>query len=230
MIEAVIFDVDGTLMDTVDMHAEAWQKAFREFGKELVFAAIRSQIGKGGDQLMPVFLNEKELAEIGEKIERRRGEIFTSEYLPKARPFPQVRELVARIKADGKRVVLASSATKEELTFFKQKLNIADLLAGTTSGDDAEHSKPEPDIFKAALEKLGAPAASRCIVVGDTPYDALAARKIDLTTIGVLCGGFSEESLRAAGCREIYRDPADLLRHYPEWAIAKAEAAERVRA
>src|SRR4028119_302835 len=119
-IEAVIFDVDGTLVDTVDMHAEAWQRAFREFGKELEFQAVREQIGKGGDQLMPEFLSEKELEEFGKKLEKRRTEIFDNEYLPKTKPFPKVRELVERVKKDGKKIVLASSATEKELKFFKE--------------------------------------------------------------------------------------------------------------
>lgn len=222
MIEAVIFDVDGTLVDTVDMHAEAWQRAFKEFGKELEFQVVREQIGKGGDQLMPEFLSEKEFEEFGEKLEKRRTEIFDDEYLPKSKAFPKVRELVERIKKDGKKVVLASSATEKELEFFKKVMNIADLLEAATSADDAEASKPEPDIFEAALKKIGNPEASRCIVVGDTPYDAIAAGKINLRTIGVLSGGFPEQSLTDAGSVEIYRDPADLLEHYDESAIAKS--------
>jgi len=222
MIEAVIFDVDGTLVDTVDMHAEAWQRAFKEFDKELGFQMVREQIGKGGDQLMPEFLSEKELEEFGEKLEKRRTEIFDNEYLPKSEAFPKVRELIERIKKDGKKVVLASSATEMELEFFKKIMNIADLLEAATSADDAEASKPEPDIFKAALKKIGSPDASKCIVVGDTPYDAIAAGKINLRTIGVLSGGFPKRSLTDAGCVEIYRDPADLLAHYEESAIVRS--------
>lgn len=226
-IEAVIFDVDGTLVDTVDMHAEAWQRAFKEFGKELEFQTVRDQIGKGGDQLMPEFLSESELAEFGDKLEKRRTEIFDNESLPKARPFPKVRELVERIKKDGKKVVLASSATEKELESFKKIMNIADLLEAATSSDDAEASKPEPDIFVAALKKIGNPDVKRCVVIGDTPYDAIAAGKINLPTIGVLSGGFPERTLTDAGCVEIYKDPADLLAHYDESAIAK-EASKAV--
>jgi HAD superfamily hydrolase (TIGR01509 family) len=223
MIKTVIFDVDGTLVDTVDMHAKAWQRAFEDFGKELEFSVVRTQIGKGGDQLMPVFLNEKELEKIGEQVEKRRGEIFKSEYLPKTKPFPKVRELFERIKADGKQVVLASSAPEDELEFFKKVLNIADLLEAATSGDDAESSKPEPDIFEATLAKIGNPDPGECVVIGDTPYDAIAAAKINLQTIGVLSGGFSEQSLRDASCIEVYLDPADLLARYEESAIAGGE-------
>ncbi|CAA9406895.1 MAG: hypothetical protein AVDCRST_MAG74-1936 [uncultured Pyrinomonadaceae bacterium] len=221
MIEAIIFDVDGTLVDTVDMHAEAWQRAFREFGKELEFQLVREQIGKGGDQLMPEFLSEKELEEFGEKLEERRTELFDTEYLPKTKPFPKVRELCERIKKDDIKIVLASSATGDEVEFFKKAMNIADLLEAETTTDDAEASKPEPDIFEAALKRIGDPDASRYIVVGDTPYDAIAAGKINLKTIGVLSGGFPEQSLREAGCVEIYKDPADLLARYDESAIVK---------
>jgi HAD superfamily hydrolase (TIGR01509 family) len=221
MVEAVIFDVDGTLVDTVDRHAEAWRRAFKEYGKELKFQTVREQIGKGGDQLMPEFLSEKELKQFGEKLEKRRTEIFDEEYLPKTKPFPKVRELCERIKKDGIKIVLASSATATEVEFFKKAMNIADLLEAETTSDDAEESKPEPDIFEAALKKLGSPDASRCVVVGDTPYDAIAAGKIKLKTIGVLSGGFPEKVLREAGCVEIYKDPADLLARYDESAIAK---------
>lgn len=223
-IEAVIFDVDGTLVDTVDMHAEAWQRAFKEFGKDLEFQTVREQIGKGGDQLMPEFLNKKELEEIGEKIEKRHGEIFDKEYLPKSKSFPKVRELFERIKKDGKKIALASDSTEKEIEFLKKVMNIADLLDAETSADDVEKSKPEPDIFEAALKKIGSPDASRCIVIGDTPYDAIAAGKINLPTIGVLSGGFPEQVLTGAGCVEIYRDPADLLARYDESAIAKGVA------
>jgi HAD superfamily hydrolase (TIGR01549 family) len=220
MINAVIFDVDGTLVDTVDMHALAWQRAFSEFGRELEFGDVREQIGKGGDQLMPVFLNEHELNEFGEKLEKRRGEIFKSEYLRAAKAFPKVRELMERIKADGKKVVLASSAPSDELEFYVELLNIGDLLEGETSADDAESSKPEPDIFLAAMGKIGDPPADECVVIGDTPYDAEAAGKGGVDTIGVLSGGFSETSLREAGCIEIYQDPSDILANYERTAIA----------
>ena len=221
MIKLVIFDVDGTLVDTVDMHAEAWQRALKEFGKDVDFATVRSQIGKGGDQLMPVFLSREELDQFGEQLEKRRGEMFKDEYLQKTKAFPQVRELVERIQRDGKRVVLASSAKRDELEHYKQVTHIGDLLEGETSADDAEKSKPEPDIFLAALKEGGNPSAREAIVVGDTPYDATAAARANLKTIGFLSGGFPEQSLTDAGCVAIYKDPADLLARYEESPIVK---------
>ena len=161
----------------------------------------------------------EEIDELGEELERRRGEIFKQEYLPKTKAFPQVRELVERIQRDGKRVVLASSAKHDEVEHFKRVTNIADLLEGETSADDVEKSKPEPDIFLAAMREGGNPEPREAIVVGDTPYDAIAATKAKLKTIGLLCGGFSENSLKDAGCVAIYKDPADLLAHYEEAPI-----------
>lgn len=220
MIHAAIFDVDGTLVDTVDMHAAAWQRAFRDFGKDFEYDAIRSQIGKGGDQFLPMFLNEKELKEFGEAVEKRRGEIYEKEFLPTVRAFPKVRELFERIRGDGVEIALASSAPDEELEVYKKVTGIADLIAAAASADDAERSKPEPDIFAAALESLGSPDPATCVVVGDTPYDAIAARRAGIRCIGLLSGGFPRESLTESGCIQIYRDTADLLESYDRSAIA----------
>jgi HAD superfamily hydrolase (TIGR01549 family) len=221
-VKAVIFDVDGTLVDTVDMHADAWQRALREFGKQVRFEDVRGQIGKGSDKLMPVFLSEAELEEIGEQLEKRRGEIYKSEHLPRVKAFPKVRELFERILNDGLRVALASSAPEDELKHYKEVADIADLIDAATSADDAEESKPEPDIFAAAVKSLKGVRAEDCVVVGDTPYDVIAARKIGIRAIGVLSGGFPESSLRDEGAVEIYEDPADLLGNYERSLIGRA--------
>jgi HAD superfamily hydrolase (TIGR01549 family) len=222
MIEAVIFDVDGTLVDTVDQHATAWQRTFAHFGHDVDFAAIRSQIGKGGDQLMPVFLPKDEVERRGKAIEEYRKDLFKREYLPHVRGFPKVRDLFERILADGKRIALASSAKGDELMAYKKAAHIVDLVDEETSSDDAERSKPHPDIFEAALARLKLPAR-RAIVVGDSPYDAEAAGKAGMKTVGVLCGGFPEAELRKSGAAQIFRDPADLLANYGRSLICEEE-------
>jgi HAD superfamily hydrolase (TIGR01509 family) len=224
MINFVILDVDGTLIDSVEQHAQAWQKAFEKFGKKVELQDIRDQIGKGGDQLMPVFLSEEELNEFGEELEEYRGEVFQKEFLPRIQPLPEARTLVARLAADGKRIALASSAKPEELKHFKELLGIEDFLDAETDAEDAEKSKPHPDIFEAALKELGNPAPEDTIVIGDAPYDAMAASKIGVQTIGVLSGGFDEEWLRREGCAEIYKDPADLLKNYDESLLCCKDA------
>jgi HAD superfamily hydrolase (TIGR01549 family) len=222
MIEAAIFDVDGTLVDTVDQHAKAWQRTFAHFGRDVDFAAIRSQIGKGGDQLMPVFLPKDEVERRGKEIEKYRLELFKRDYLPHVRGFPEVRELFERIIREGKRIALASSAKGEELDAYKKAAGIADLVNEETSSDDAERSKPHPDIFEAALARLK--LSPECaIVVGDSPYDAEAARKAGTRTIGVLCGGFPEADLRQGGAAQIFRNPADLLANFERSLICREE-------
>ena len=119
-LKAIIFDIDGTLVDSVDLHARAWQEAFAHFGHQIEFAAVRSQIGKGGDQLMPVFLSRDEVASRGEEIEIYRAELFKEKYLPKVHSFPAVRDLVQRIKQLGPSIVLASSAKGDELAAYKR--------------------------------------------------------------------------------------------------------------
>ena len=221
MIEAVIFDVDGTLINSVDMHAKAWLWVFARHGHNIPLDDIRAQIGKGGDQLMPVFLTAEEIERIGETLQEERGVFFKDEYLPHVHAFPMVRELFERIKADGMRIALASSAKPDELERYEQIAEIADLVEHKTSSGDAEKSKPHPDIFLAALAKLGDIDPARAIVVGDTPWDAIAATKAGLKTIGVLCGGFAKLDLKDAGCVAIYTNPAELLMMYDESPLGK---------
>jgi HAD superfamily hydrolase (TIGR01549 family) len=213
MLQAVIFDVDGTIVDSVDLHAEAWRVAFEKFGKTFPFQEIRRQIGKGSDQLLPIFFSAQELDQFGEELDEYRSEIFKRDYLPRVQAFAKVRELFQRIKSDGKQIVLASSAKADELEAYKKVARIDDLIESQTSSDDADKSKPHPDIFQAAVARLDV-APENAIVIGDTPYDAQAASKAKLKTVGLLCGGWTEEELRRAGCIAIYRDPEDLLLNY----------------
>jgi HAD superfamily hydrolase (TIGR01549 family) len=220
MTKAVIFDIDGTLIDTVDLHARAWVEALEHFGVEVAFDDMRVQIGKGGDQILPGLLPPDLIESRGEEIQQFRTDLFARKYMPQAKAFPGVRELFERIRASGQRAVLASSGKAEEVARYKEIAGIADLIDAATSSDDAERSKPFPDIFAAALGKLDGIGQDEVVVVGDTPYDAEAARKAGLRSVGVLCGGFPEQALRAAGCSAVYAGPEELLRRYDESPLA----------
>jgi HAD superfamily hydrolase (TIGR01509 family) len=211
--KAVIFDIDGTLVDSVDLHAEAWRRAFEHFGKILPFQAVRSQMGKGGDQLMPVFLSKAELDRLGDALTDHRSLIWKRDFISRVRAFPGVRPLFERLRQDGKRIALASSANEDELSVYEEIAQIGDLVEARATADDAQRSKPYPDIFQAALARLKLPPRET-LAVGDTPYDAEAAGQAGIATLGVLSGGFPEADLRKAGCREIHRDVADLLGHH----------------
>ena len=217
MVKAIIFDLDGTLVDSVDYHTEAWVKAFQKYGYDFSFARLREQIGKGSEYIIGELLPADEAEKLESDIAGFRKEYYQNNLLEKVQPFPQVKELFEAIKADGYQILLASSARKETIEHYKKLLKIENLIEGATSTDDVDKSKPEPDIFAAALEKLGNVPAKEVVVVGDSPYDAIAAGKVSLRTIGVLCGGFARETLAEAGCVAIYQDPADLLSNYPKF-------------
>jgi HAD superfamily hydrolase (TIGR01549 family) len=171
---------------------------------------------------MPVFFSEDEVKRFGKEMEKARGELFKKDFIQKVRPFPQVRALFERLKDDGYQLALASSAKKEELEHYAKLLKIDDLIDAGTSSDDAEKSKPHPDIFQAALKQLGGLKGEAAFAVGDTPYDAQSAGKADIKTLGMLCGGFPKADLRDAGVIEIYDDPSDLLERYDQSAFSKA--------
>lgn len=156
---------------------------------------------------------------------KHRTQVFQEYYLPQAEAFPEVRALFERLYADGVRIALASFAKERELDIYKKAAAIEDLVDKQTTTDDAERSKPHPDIFLAALKRLGDVAPEDVLVVGDTPYDAEAAGKAGLRTVGLLCGGFPEDDLRDASCIAIYRDPADLLTQYDRSLLARHAAA-----
>lgn len=215
-LTAVIFDIDGTLTDSVDIHAMAWQEALQKFGHKIPYERVRRQIGKGGDQLLQTLLSRSEVEQHGEELDKFRGELFKSKYMKRIRPLSMVPELFRRIRAQGAKIVLASSAKRDEVKEYEKLLQVEDLVEHETSSDDAERSKPHPDIFVAAMERLGNPPAQEVIAVGDTPYDAQATAAISVACIGVASGGWRREELESAGCVAVYAGPAELLALFDE--------------
>lgn len=220
MIRAVLFDVDGTLIDSNDLHAAAWQEAFKHFGIELPIETIRGQIGKGGDNLIPALLPEDVVREKQPAIETYRSDLFTRSYLPRAAPFPGVRGLFEKLYESDFRIVLATSAHAEELHFHRSVLACEDLIFAATSKDDVDRSKPCPDIFEAALRKVAPITPSETLVVGDSPWDVKAARAAGIDAIGVRCGGFADKDLNEAGAIAIHDDPEGLGEAFPAWLSA----------
>ncbi|MGK3962440.1 HAD family hydrolase [Sorangium sp. So ce118] len=213
-VSAVIFDVDGTILDSVDLHAAAWQRAFRRFGREVPRERLRAHLGKGADQLLSVFLTPDEIGWIGAGVSALHDGIYERELLPGARAFPKVRELFERIARDGRRLVLASSTPRGALDASIERARVGDLVSWTVSADDADRSRLHRDVFEAALDRLGSVDPREVAIVGDAPCDGEAASKLGLLTVGLLCGGFPEMELLEAGCAAIYRDPEDLLARY----------------
>ena len=207
-LRAVLFDIDGTLVDSNDAHAHAWVKAFADAGVRVDFDKVRCAIGMGGDKLMPSVAGIEEDTSLGKRISERRGEIFKSEYLPHLQPFAGSGALVRRLTALGLKAVAASSAKRDELESLLKIADAASLLGDATSGDDADESKPDPDIVHAALKKAGV-SASEAVMIGDTPYDVEAASRAGVAAIAFRSGGWKDEAL--SGAIAIYDGPWDLL-------------------
>jgi HAD superfamily hydrolase (TIGR01509 family) len=205
---AVLFDVDGTLVDSNDAHASAWVAAFAEHGLTVDFAHVRRSIGMGGDKLMPEVSGLQEDSPEGQAIGARRSEIFTQRYLPQLKPFRDSARLISALKANGQTVVAASSAKKDELKALLAVAGAEALMDAATSSDDAEESKPDPDIIHAALEcaKVAPPQA---VMIGDTPYDVEAAQRAGVAVIAFRCGGWDDGALK--GAVAVYDGPWELL-------------------
>jgi HAD superfamily hydrolase (TIGR01509 family) len=218
-LSAVIFDVDGTLIDTNQAHVEAWVNALKKHCYEVSPDRIAVEIGKGGDKLVPSIL--------GEEIERRDGESLrrghTSEYTRIAEStrlevFPGVEPLLADLRRRGLKLALATSSKPGELRSTQRSAGVdwSEQFDVVATGEDASESKPAPDILQAAIKKLKINPA-RCLMVGDTPYDADTSRDAGAVCFGVTCGGMNDaKSLRGAGMRMVYRDPADIAAHLDE--------------
>jgi HAD superfamily hydrolase (TIGR01509 family) len=211
MYKAVIFDVDGTLVDSNDAHASAWADAFAESGRTVAFERVRPLIGMGGDKLLAAAAGISADSDEGRRIASRRREIFQQRYLSSVRPTPGGKELVTWLRDEQMTVVVATSADPDELQELLRIAGVRKLIEDTTSSRDASRSKPDPDIVHAALVRTGC-RPQGAVMIGDTPYDIEAAGRSGIGTIAVRCGGWPDEALRAAIA--IYDDPADLLERY----------------
>lgn len=209
-LKAVFLDIDGTLVDSNEFHVMAWQEAFRDHGHHIDLDQIRSQIGKGSDQLIPALLPDLD-EKAGKAIANRHGEIFQTRYLKQVKAFPHATDLIEMLHAKGKKVILASSADKTEVDHYARLLKVGAILTGTVSKDDVENSKPAGDIFTAALAQVFPMAASEALAIGDTPYDVESALRSDIKTIGLRSGGFSGEILAEAGAPYIYASVKELF-------------------
>lgn len=210
-VRAVLVDIDGTLIDSNDAHAAAWVRAFQEHDVAVDPAVVRRAIGMGGDQLMPQVSGVEEDSPLGQQIAGRRKQIFWNEQGSDIRPFADADRLVAALQQRGLTVIAATSASGDELT---RLLAIAGVtLDGGTSKDDAEQSKPEPDIVHAALARAGV-RPDEALMIGDSPYDVEAATKARVQTIAFRSGGWRDADLK--GAIAIYDDAADLLAQLDE--------------
>jgi HAD superfamily hydrolase (TIGR01509 family) len=211
LLQGVVFDIDGTLVDSNDAHAQSWVDTFAETGYNVPFDVVRPLIGMGADKLLPKTIGVAHDSDEGKKLTRRRSEIFREEYLPRLRALPGSRELVLRVRANDLETIVATSAKDEELKGLLKAAEVADLMEEKATASDAKRSKPDPDIVHAAIEQSGIPP-EHLVMIGDTPYDVEAATKAGLPVIAFRSGGWGDAHLK--GAAEIYDGPLDLVAHY----------------
>lgn len=203
-----LLDVDGTLIDSNDAHAQSWVETFAEFRYDVSYERVRELIGKGGDKLLPEAIRVEKDSDLGRDIVKHRAALFKKTYLPGIRPFPRARELLLELRARGLSLVVATSASEQELTDLLVAGGVEDLIHASATSSDAKDSKPDPDIVKAALRN-GACAPHDAVMLGDTPWDVEAARRAGVAIVALRCGGWDDAALGNATA--IYDDPSALL-------------------
>ena len=214
-LQAIIFDIDGTLVDSNGAHVEAWHAAFAAHGHDIPRERIRIEIGKGGDKLVPSVLGEDVEERQGDSLRERQSEEFLSiAKRERLAAFPRAREIFATLAGRGVRTALATSSSREHLEALGRSagLDLTSLGEALVNADDIEETKPAPDLVEAAVRKLRL-APEQCALIGDTPYDAQASTRAGVPCIGVTSGGNDAEVLRQAGAVSVWRDIAEIEAH-----------------
>lgn len=218
MLAAVLFDLDGTLVDTNDLHVRAWHAALCEHGYRVAHDRIGVEIGKGGDQLVRDLLGEGAERDAGDALRASHDETFKALAEREGiRAMPGAQELLEALRVRGLRLALATSSGDESIAIVERASKVAwrGLFDVVASADDAKRTKPAPDIVVAAANKLSVEPAE-CAMLGDTPWDAHAAKHAGVTLIGLRCGGNEARDLARAGARVVCVDPADVLQQLDE--------------
>lgn len=214
-----VFDVDGTLIDSNDAHAQAWQHVCLEAGLAIGLQQIRRLIGKGSDRLLAELTGIDLHSSRGQQLSTRKTGIFKAHYLPHLKPFPRARDLLLHVKQSGAKLAVATSASPDELDALLAIVKAGQLFDVKVTGEDAGSSKPDPDSVSCAVRKLGLKPA-QCVMAGDTPYDAAAARSAGVAFIGLRCGGWRDRELHPAIA--VYSAPAELLQALQKKAESEA--------
>lgn len=219
---AVLFDIDGTLVDSNYIHVDTWSRAFADAGVTVPSWRIHRCIGMDGDKLLETLVGSSDSA-----VALEAKDLHTSYYeeaTDRLQILPGARELLQRLNDQGLTVVLATSAPEKELAYLRDLLDVEDVVSVVTSGEDADVAKPSPEIVEVALERAGVDAGD-AVMIGDSVWDMKASARVGVAAIAVRCGGVPEADLRAAGAEAVYEDPADLLEHFADSPIARLSVA-----
>jgi HAD superfamily hydrolase (TIGR01509 family) len=200
---ASIFDVEGTLIDSVPLQLESWRATLTTAGFSFSYADLQPFSGMDGawmlDQLLP-----RESQDTRHRLLKAQGDSYRTEFLLRARPFPGVRRLFERLKQRDVSIGIATTCHEDELAAYDKQLGVLEIADALVCGDMVKHGKPDPSLFRTCLAKLQVADPARAVAIGDTPYDARAARELGMLAAGVLTGGFAEQALRESGCDWVF--------------------------
>jgi phosphoglycolate phosphatase-like HAD superfamily hydrolase len=217
-IRAVLFDIDGTLLDSNDAHAHAWLDSLRGHGRNVPYEHVRSKIGMGGDKVLEAGCGIDPKSALGRSISERRDVLFRAYYLPDLGPSRGARVLVDRLRSRGLICAAVSSSSGHDLADLLRVAGVADLMEVVVSADDADRSKPDADRVEVALDLVGVTAAE-ALMIGDTPYDIEAGKRAGVPVVALRCGGLWTDK-QLAGAVAIYDDPATLSAKLDESPLA----------
>jgi HAD superfamily hydrolase (TIGR01509 family) len=216
-LKAVLFDIDGTLIDSNDAHTQAWMQTLDRHGHVVSYEQIRSLIGKGSDKVFAELLDIDSESALAKQITKDRSQLLLSSFMANLNPTPGARLLVQHMRSEGLRLVIASSSG-EELPALLAQAGLQDLLDTSVSSDEIKESKPDGDIIEVALRKAGV-HPTEAVMIGDTPYDIAAAKAAGVKCIALRCGGYWDDAALSEAFA-IFDDPATLLRHWPDLLVA----------
>ena len=222
-LRTVLLDIDGTLIDSNDAHARAWVDSLRAHGYVVPLEQVRPLIGMGGDKVLPELTGLDPKSGEAKRMGETRSELFLERELRTLQPTRGARALLEHMLGVGLELAVATSAKEDEVRALLEQAGVSDLIHLASSADDAERSKPDPDIVQAAL-RLSRSQAAHSAMIGDTPYDVEAAARARVPAIALRCGGWWDDAAFAQA-RAIYDDPADLLAHLEESPVGNAVGA-----
>ena len=212
----ILLDVDGTLVDSNYQHAIAWHRAFKEHGYRAAIWEIHRHVGMGGDQFVGALLGEQAEDADGDELRDAHSEAY-SKLIGEVEAIEGASELIAELDGAGATVVISSSGEQDEIDHYMRMLGAEERIAGATTSADADHSKPDPELVRVALEKFG--SGGPTLMIGDSTWDVKAAAAAEVPTLALLTGGFSEAELREAGAVEVAKSIAALREHGVEWIL-----------
>ncbi len=220
MPKAALFDVDGTLVDSLLPRARAWQEALARYGRQVRLEKVLAQLGRGGDGLMPSLLTGEDFERYADELASFQRALFQEEYLPRVKPFTGAAGLLQRLHEEGRRIALATTAVPDALGHYLELLGAEPFIDAHTADADVAQDRLNEEIPAEALRLLGVERAADALAVAGSPYAIEGAVRVGLPCLGLVCGGFSPEELRAAGASTLASTPEELLARYAETPLA----------